>query len=68
MSENDYIAEYVKENHPEILESLDFALWKMTRIVIKLRDDLVTAIKNIDFSELKKKVEEMNKSLSDKKP
>ena len=68
MNENDYIAEYVKEMHPEILRSFDFALWKMVKIAIQLRDNLVAAIEKIDFSELKKKVEEINKSSLDKKP
>ena len=31
MSENDYIAEYVKEKMPEITHTFDFAMWKMMR-------------------------------------
>lgn len=29
MSENDYIAEYIKENRPEIVHSIDFYCWKI---------------------------------------
>ena len=31
MSENDYIAEYVKENHPGMVKSAHFLLWKLLR-------------------------------------
>lgn len=32
MSENDYIAEYVKEKYPSIL-GVDFGIWKTVRMV-----------------------------------
>ena len=32
MTDNDYIAEYIKEKHPNIL-GLDFAIWKGARII-----------------------------------
>lgn len=31
MTENDYIAEYVKEKMPEIIHTFDFTMWKMMR-------------------------------------
>lgn len=31
MSENDYIAEYVKEKRPEIIQTTDFLFWKIGR-------------------------------------
>lgn len=31
MTENDYIAEYVKEKMPEITHTFDFAMWKFVR-------------------------------------
>ena len=31
MSENDYIAEYVKERCPELLDTMDFNLWKLRK-------------------------------------
>lgn len=39
-SENDYIAEYIKQKHPELLQSLDFLFWKAGHI---LSDALKTA-------------------------
>lgn len=32
MTENDYIAEYVKERYPQLL-NIDFAMWKAGRTV-----------------------------------
>lgn len=32
MTENDYIAEYVKEKMPEITHTFDFAMWKWIKI------------------------------------
>lgn len=34
MTENDYIAEYVKERHPGIL-GFDYAMWRAVRMAIK---------------------------------
>lgn len=36
MSENDYVAEYVKEKYPKLL-GMDYTVWKMGRL---LRDSL----------------------------
>ena len=66
MNENDYIAEYVKERHPEIVESFDFAMWKLVKVAIKMRDDFFEAIKNIDFSKLKNEVAKVNESFQEK--
>lgn len=33
MTENDYIAEYIKEKRPEIISSLDFIGWKIARMI-----------------------------------
>lgn len=33
MSENDYIAEYIREKRPEILSSLDYIAWRITKAV-----------------------------------
>jgi glutathione S-transferase len=32
MTENDYIAEYIKEKYPRLL-GVDFAFWKMIRLI-----------------------------------
>lgn len=66
MNENDYIAEYVKETHPEIIESFDFAMWKLVKVAIKMRDDIFEAIKNMDFFKLKKEIEKVNGSFQEK--
>lgn len=44
MSENDYIAEYVKEKRPEIIQTADFLFWKMGRSLGNLIDEVTTAI------------------------
>ena len=64
-SENDYIAEYVRQKHPEILQSLDFLCWKAGHV---LSDALKTAADAIvglfkglsleDIKELKEEQEE----------
>lgn len=59
MSENDVIAEYVKEKYPEILETMDFAVYKFGAAVRETRDKLVEAIRKIDFSGLNKAVHEV---------
>lgn len=39
MTDNDYIAEYVKERYPHIL-GVDYGLWKAVRIVRKTIEGL----------------------------
>ena len=47
-SENDYIAEYVREKHPSILGA-DYALWKIRKIGADFIVQFVDVIKNIDW-------------------
>ena len=47
-SENDYIAEYVREKHPSILGA-DYALWKIGKIGADFIVQFVDVIKNIDW-------------------
>ena len=58
MSENDYIAEYVKEKMPSIIKTADFQLWKVCRAIGKLcnhvKDVLSDAFNNMDDDEVKK--------------
>lgn len=61
MSENDYIAEYVKENHPEIITSFNFGLWKAQKILNNSLQRMVENLKTIDFSGLNKALEDMKK-------
>ena len=44
MSENDYIAEYVKERRPDIL-GLDYAFWKMSKIVLNFAENIAETFK-----------------------
>ena len=45
MSENDYIAEYVKEKRPEIIQTTDFLFWKIGRVLGNFLNEATTAIK-----------------------
>lgn len=56
MSENDIIAQYVREKYPEILTSVDFGLYKFSLACRNMANDLKEAFKNIDFSKLAKQV------------
>ena len=62
MTENDYIAEYVKERRPDVLGA-DFALWKFGKILRELCETLggaiVEAINNMPLEEIKKITEEL---------
>ena len=58
MSENDIIAEYVKENHPEILNTADFALYRISVALRKFINDFNKAFSNISIEEF---YEYMNK-------
>lgn len=61
MSENDYIAEFIKEKYPEIILSADFALWKIGRILDYSIQKFVESFKKIDFTGLNKALEAMKK-------
>ena len=62
MTENDYIAEYVKEKLPSILNTADFRIWKciktVSNVVDEITDTLVEAFRNIDVGELEAYMEE----------
>lgn len=50
MSENDYIAEYIKERRPELIRSFDFVFWKMSRITADAVKKIIDAFSGIDLS------------------
>lgn len=56
MSENDIIAQYVREKYPEILTGVDFGLYKFSLAWRNMANDLKELFKNIDFSKLAKRV------------
>lgn len=48
------VAEYIKERHPSLLQSADFALYQITYTARKCVDMFVDAIKGVDWGELAK--------------
>ena len=57
MTENDYIAEYVKEQHPSILGA-DYALWRLRKMIINFGDALAKTIRTLPKEDLKRMMEE----------
>ena len=55
MTENDYIAEYVKERCPEVIQTIDYSLWRVGKAVNEAVQAIVDSLKAIDWS---KSVEE----------
>ena len=47
MSENDCIAEYVKERCPELLNTVDFNLWKLRKASDEATDELCNHLSNL---------------------
>lgn len=46
MSENDYIAEYIKEKYPRLL-GVDFAFWKCGRAIQTMAQEIVDIFKGM---------------------
>jgi hypothetical protein len=57
MTENDYIAEYVRERHPGIL-SIDYAAWRLDRAISEFGISMREAISRISAGELQRMMEE----------
>ena len=53
MTENDYIAEYIKERHPGDL-GFDFAVWKCSRKIMEVGKALVEVFTSTEFKEANK--------------
>lgn len=51
MTENDYIAEYIKEKRPEIISSFDFIFWKIGKSVEVAINDIASGLKDMFISE-----------------
>ena len=49
MTENDYIAEYIKEKYPTLL-GFDFTLWKMGKIPVNGGRKIVEVFNTVDWS------------------
>ena len=52
MTENDYIAEYVKERCPELLNTVDYGLWRLSKAASVAVQTMVDSIKAIDWSKV----------------
>ena len=46
MSENDYIAEYIKETYPRLF-GVEFAIWKCGRAIQTMAQDIIEVFKNM---------------------
>lgn len=61
-TENDYIAEYVKQKHPGIIQSFDFLCWKTAHVlsdaVKTLTDAIVGMFKGLSLEDIKELTEE----------
>ena len=60
MNQNDIIAEYVKKEYPEILKTMDFAVFNFKMNVKNIADSMVESFKKMDLSNLKKAITELN--------
>lgn len=57
MTENDYIAEYVKERHPGIL-GIDYAVWRLARAVSEFGIHMREAISRMSPEDMQRYLEE----------
>lgn len=57
MTENDYIAEYIKEKYSNLL-GFDFAVWKACKILSKGVSEFVEAVHNMSLLDTEEKEEE----------
>ena len=51
MTENDYIAEYIKERHPDIL-GINFAVWKLQRQLLDTAQNIVQVFQSDEFMQV----------------
>ena len=59
MTENDYIAEYVRERHPGIL-TFDYAAWRLARAVSEFGIAMKEAISRMSPEDLQRMAEQEN--------
>lgn len=67
MSENDYVAEYVREKHPSLLGA-DYALWKIGKIGADFVVQFIGAIKNIDWPQALQAAESKDEEQDEDEP
>ena len=61
-TENDYIAEYVKEKRPELL-GIGFWIWKMGRILKETLDGVAESMKGLHWPDAEEYLEEVEEHL-----
>ena len=64
MTENDYIAEYIKEKYPQLL-GVDFGLWKFGRQISNAARTLGEVFSKIDYNLLREQMEKSESDLDD---
>lgn len=64
MTDNDYIAEYVKERHPYIL-GVDYGVWKMTKIITEAARQVVNVFSNLSYKEIRDYMEDCEEEAAD---
>ena len=57
MTDNDYIAQYIKEKYPSLL-GFDFGIWRMCRVIGDTVGQIGDILKTIPSDELKKIMED----------
>lgn len=61
MTENDYIAEYIRERRPELITSFDYIGWKMCRILRNAIGDIARVFSTHSGQEAEEKDDEGEK-------
>lgn len=51
MTENDYIAEYIKERHGDLL-GFEYVMWRANRVAKEIAQRLVSIFENDDWSKI----------------
>lgn len=61
MTQNDYIAEYIKEKYPSLLGA-GFAIWKLSRTFVKAAQNITDALRGADWSKIAQKLNEIEET------
>lgn len=51
-TENDYIAEYVKQRCPEVIQTIDYRFWRLGKAVEEFAQTITDSFKFIDWSKV----------------
>lgn len=67
-TDNDYIAEYIRERHPSLLGT-DYAFWKFSKMAKEAMEKIADSLKDMDWKEIAKIIEkERSEGNDDRKP